>query len=195
MSSTQRTDSNRIGDAAVKKATGLSWLDWIETLSPRVNDNASHADIVKTAHDCAEISPWWAQTVAGHYERECLGRANHQMTDGFQATASKTIAASPMAIFETLISGEATWFPGGHVEASTINPPTQGSNGSVIGVLRGKWCGPDGGHIAISLTPKSETKTMIAVNHNQLGNAEICEARKADWRRALATLKEDLENA
>ncbi|MEL6378577.1 MAG: hypothetical protein AAGK25_02225 [Pseudomonadota bacterium] len=194
MEPTTPTDSTRIGDEAVQKATGLGWQAWIDILAPKVKPGASHAEIVRTAHDCAKISPWWAQTIAGHYERECRGRATHEMKDGFQATASKTMTATPMTIFETLISGEADWFPGGAIEASTINPPTDQTPNAVLSVLRGKWTGPDGGRIAITLTPKSEGKTMIAINHEHLATAAICEARKCDWRTALSTLKDSLEN-
>lgn len=189
---TNKTDSTRISDDAVIAATGQGWDDWVSFLTKKTKAHATHKDIVAILN-AEKISPWWAQTLAGHFEREALGREKHAMPDGYQASASKTINAGAMAIFESFSGGEAGWFPSGRIEASTINPPADLKDGQLLSALRGDWTGSAGGKIAVYLTRKTDCKSIITINHSQIADSKTCETLKTAWRSALAELKKTLE--
>jgi hypothetical protein len=78
-----------IGDAAVEKATGKTWAQWLALLDAVGAKKMAHREI--TALLGAHIDArWWKQMVAVGYEQARGLRAVHQKVDGFSASASKT---------------------------------------------------------------------------------------------------------
>ncbi len=175
--------SEDISNTAVKKATGKGWSAWFAFLKENGGQQHDHKGLVALLAD-AGVSAWWCQTIAGTFEREFLGREKHEMPDGYQASASKTINASASKTYAAFDNGAADWLPGGSIEISTAHKNK---------TLRGGWTGDVGGRIDIYFTAKGASKTQVAVNHTKLVSSDACEKAKAAWRAALADLKVRLE--
>ncbi len=170
-----------VSDAAVRHATGRGWSDWFEWLDEHGGRDLGHGMLVATLADAVD-SQWWRQTIAGGYEQAVRGRARHEMPDGFQASASKTVGVPVSRVWRALEHyARAAWFPPGKLEVTTERPRK---------ALRGRWVGPSGAeaHLDLMLTTKPGGKTLVQVNISKLPDASACETEKNAWRNALAAL-------
>jgi hypothetical protein len=71
-----------IGNDAVHTATGRGWEAWY-TLLDGVNANTlPHKALATLLVNEYGVSGWWAQSIAGSYERARGIRQRHEMTDG-----------------------------------------------------------------------------------------------------------------
>lgn len=171
-----------VSDAAAIKATGRDWAGWREELD-RWAGGLPHAEIASRLHEAYGLSGWWAQTVTVSWEMMTGRRRPHEKPDGFQAAASKTIAA-PSALLEaafTEASVFAGWGPEGEIAVTKATPGKW---------VNGRWSG--GGRLSVMFT-ETGGKTRVAVNHERLPDAEACERMKSAWREALARLKAKVE--
>lgn len=172
-----------VSDAAVRKATGREWAQWYEWLDGQGARDCDHKAIVALLKDEVD-SAWWRQQITGTYEHAVLGRERHEMPDGFQASASKTVAASADAVWRAL--DDSDWMPDGDLNVSTRR---EGK------ALRGEWNGAVEGYgrLDVMLTSKGVDKTLVQVNVRKLSDAEASQAAKAAWREALQNLKAKIE--
>jgi hypothetical protein len=83
----------KIGDDAVKKATGKEWSEWFRILDRVKANTKSHREIVDILYKKHGIGPWWSQMVTVTYEQQRGMRALHEKADGFAASVSRTISA------------------------------------------------------------------------------------------------------
>lgn len=174
-----------VSDDAVRKATGRDWAGWRVELDRWAQD-LDHKTIARKLHEEYGLSGWWAQMVTGSWEMLTGRREKHERTEGFQATASKTVAA-PAGLVEAAFLHDAVfagWGPQGRLKV-TSNRPGKTVNGLWEGDYRG-------GRIAVWLS-EADGKTRITLSHEKLATAEICDALKAEWRAALGRLKSKLE--
>lgn len=174
-----------VSDAAAEQATGRNWAGWKAELDLWAGD-LEHAAIARRLKDEYGLTPWWSQMVTGSWEIMTGRRDRHQMRDGFQATASKTIAADPELISAAftepyVFSG---WGPEGRLVVTTSKPGRS---------VSGRWEGDGGGRVSVHLAHEGG-KTRITLSHEKLTGPEDCDRLKAAWRAALATLKERLES-
>lgn len=172
-------------DEAVKKATGRVWAEWRDAMDPWAQ-NLTHKQIARRLKDEYGLSPWWSQAVTGGWERMTGRREAHEKTDGFQATASRTIAADEAllraAITETSVfSG---WAPPGGIEITTAHPGKP---------VNARWLGPEGGRLVFRFTPAGD-RTRLAIDHERLPDAGTCARMKTAWRDAINNLKTKLES-
>lgn len=172
-----------VSDAAVEKATGRDWAAWFAQLNAAGAGDLDHKGIVALLQD-ETISSWWRQTIAVEYERRQLGRGRHQRPDGYQVGVSRTIAATPAAVYAAFEDGQAAWLPGGTIAVSTAHADR---------VIRGRWTGPGGGRVDVSFDAAGDGRTRLGVNHGKLADAQTAEERKTAWRAAFDGLKAQLE--
>lgn len=174
-----------VSDAAIREATGRDWSGWRVELDAWAG-SLGHRDIAKRLKDEYGLSPWWAQTVTGGWEVLTGRRETHEMPGGFQATASKTIAADAEVITAAFTEPAvfAGWGPQGKLAVSSSKPGR---------TVNGRWEAPAGGRVSVHLA-SADGKTRITLSHEKLANATDCERLKTAWRAALATLKERLES-
>lgn len=176
-----------LSDEAVKRATEKTWAEWIAWLDARGARDLDHKGIVALLKDEID-SGWWRQMVAGGYERIALGRAKHEMPDGFQVQASKTIDAPPEIVWETLHEDGRlnAWTPGGDIAVSKRRDKKD---------VRGEWASSakTTARFGASLRAAPNGKTRLVVQIRKLPDAEAAEAAKTAWRDALASLKDKLE--
>ncbi len=174
---------NGISSAAVQAKTGKGWEEWFAILDTAGAQQMKHADIVRLLQEQHNVSDWWGQMVTVGYEHARGLRAVHQKTDGFAASASKTIDVAVERLFEAWVdeAERSQWLP--HTEIK-IRKATANKS------LRITW--PDGSRVDVDFYPKGATKSQVSVQQSQLPDAEAVEAAKAYWGQALDRLKDQL---
>jgi uncharacterized protein YndB with AHSA1/START domain len=134
------------------------------------------------------VPGWYAQAVAMSFERARGLRAVGQRTgtDGFVAGVSKTIAASAEDVFAAFAdpSLRAGWLPDLVLSERTLSKPRTTARYDV---------GDGPTRLFVTVEDKGPAKSTIVVEQWRLADAAEREDRKDYWRRALATLKTELE--
>jgi hypothetical protein len=175
-----------VSDAAVQKATGRSWAEWLALLDAAGAEGLDHKEIVAQV---AAIQPptggWWCQMIAVGYEQARGKRALHETATGFQVSASATVGV-PLAKLYTAWVDEATrahWLP---------DAPLAVRKATVEKTLRLAWNG-GASRADVYFTARGPAKSQVTVQHVRLPDAEAGAAQQAYWRERLAALKRLLE--
>ncbi len=174
-----------ITDAAVRKATGRGWGDWYSYLDAEGAREKTHPQIV-TVVALREKSEWWQQMITVAYEQARGLREKHQRDDGFSANAGKTIQAGIMRLFAAWTNDEirSTWLDSTGWNLRKIIPYKS---------LRITW--KDGhSHVEVFFWPRTESKTLVQIQHSKLGSPDEVHRLKAFWGVALERLRETVEN-
>lgn len=96
-----------VGDEALRAATGRTWQEWEDALDARGAERLSHKEIVALLLDGLVDGAWWAQTLAGGYERRKGTRVGGQTADGaFQVGVRRTLPISPANAWRLITSPE-----------------------------------------------------------------------------------------
>jgi len=188
--------STKVGDAALKKATGRDWPGWVDRLDKAGAAAMTHAQIASHLHEREGVDDWWAQMVTVGYEQAKGRRAKHQKPDGFSVSGSKTVAAPVEAVFGafTLARRRARWLPGTDVivRKSTEFKSARITWNGGIGVR-----GEKGTSVEVNFYEKSDCsgrpKCMVQVQHNKIPDAQAAERIKAWWKQRLEALRALLE--
>jgi uncharacterized protein YndB with AHSA1/START domain len=174
-----------ISDAAVAAKTGKTWPEWLAALDARGCRKLSHREIAQIVADDFGIGPWWQQMVAVGYEQARGLRQKHEMPDGYQISRSKTLASPADTVFAAWSQKRRRnrWLPDTEFVIRSSQPGR---------LLRITWI--DGtSHVEVRLTPKSDEKTQITVQHSKLPDARAGERMKSFWGEALERLRQVLE--
>ena len=172
-----------IGDAAVRRATGRSWKEWFAILDRAGAKAKPHREIARSLHEDHGLPGWWSQMVAVGYEQSRGLRRRHEMPEGFQVSASRTVAAPIGAAFAALVEARrrGRWLDG----ALNIRKATRPKS------VRATWA--DGTSLDINLYPKGSGKSQVVVQHGKLPDARAAARMKRHWKTALDSLKAYLE--
>lgn len=95
-----------VSDAAVQRATGKAWDEWLALLDAWGALQKTHPEIARYVQETFGISGWWAQNVTVGYERARGMRALHERPDGFSVNASKTFPVGAGRLFAAFLDGE-----------------------------------------------------------------------------------------
>lgn len=174
-----------IADAAVRKGTGRGWGEWYEFLDAEGAREMTHPQIVAVVAR-RETSEWWQQMITTAYEQARGLREKHQKDDGFSANAAKTINAGVMRLFAAWTDDEirSSWLDSSGWNLRKATP---------YKTLRITW--KDGRtHVEVFFWPRTESKTLIQVQHSKLSSPEDVHRLKAFWGVALERLRETVEN-
>ena len=127
------------------------------------------------------LSAWWAQKVIVEYEQARGLRAKHQMPDGFQVSASRTITAPNTAVFQAWNEARtrARWLP----ESAGLEAM------STTAERRLSFAGPGDSRIEVRLLAKNAERTQVTVQERKLPNATAAKQRKVYWAAALDALQ------
>ncbi len=174
-------EPRRMSDEAVRAKTGRTWLEWFTILDAAGAQQMTHQQIVAYLHTEQGVDPWWQQMVTVTYEQARSLRAKHQMPDGYQIAASKTIAAPATTLYEAWIDADRrrSWLPDAPLVISKATPGKS---------IRAAW-DEQGGRIDVQFYPKGAAKTQVTVQHNKLADAEAGLRMKAYWAAALERLR------
>ena len=104
----------RVSDEAVRNATGRTWAAWFELLDAGGAVELGHTEIARLLIDDHGVPGWWAQSVTVAYEQARGRRAPGQRPDGWEVTASKTVAVPVDRLYEAFTDDaeRERWLPG-----------------------------------------------------------------------------------
>lgn len=192
-------------DAAVEKATGRSWSEWIRLLDGHQAEILNHPGIVKVLSGYLD-NAWWCQSVAVGYEQYKGKRVTGQTADRkFQIGVSKTFNVPKDVLWELLIAedGMEIWL-GKMVPEDTGDPRTyrteDGIEGEITVMKPGSHCRmswkpaewDEKSTLQVRVLAKGE-KTTLTFHHEGLPSAADRDRMKTHWSSKLSQLANLLE--
>jgi uncharacterized protein YndB with AHSA1/START domain len=174
-----------ISAAAVQAKTGRTWAEWIAILDAAGARTLTHKEIVAVLRDQHHVGSWWQQMVTNGYEQARQGRARHQMPDGYQVSANRTMAAPVSELFRKWrdARARARWLPEKGLTVTTATPDRS---------LRLRWS--DGASlVSVNFYARGEARGQVVVEHRKLKDARGAARMKRFWAEALDRLKSVVE--
>lgn len=173
-----------ITTAAVEKATGRAWADWVDLLDKAGAKSWPHAEIAQWLQKKHRVNDWWSQMVTVGYEQVTGRRVKNQKTDGFEISVSKTIAAPVAVAFEAWKDAaiRERWLPRTPLSVRKATPHKS---------IRILW--PDDTTLSVNFWPKGPLKCQVVPQHSKLPDATTAERMKAYWTQQLDALGAFLE--
>lgn len=195
-----RGNPGGVSDAAVTKATGKGWDHWLGVLDAFDVKKNGHKAAAAHLHERHGVDEWWSQMVTVGYEQKRGLRAPRQKSDGFSASASRTIAAGISRVLDGFEDkGLADrWLPKGVTVHKVTRPPMKDSRPTKAGSVRMTWI--DGARtLSVWISDKSgkdgTPKTAVQVQHDKLPDAKTCDRMRALWAERMDTLRDILETS
>lgn len=166
-----------VNTAAIEKATGTPWPDWVRVLDAagaRELDHGKIADLaLEKMPDALENPGWWAQGVAVAYEQDIGRRVPGQRGDGsFEASVTKTVPGSLTSVFDALLD-----FAGEPAELGGI---AIGNVRTSVTPVRSYWRADaaDGTRIQLVVESRGEDKSMVGATVSKAHTPE----QRDRWR-------------
>jgi hypothetical protein len=174
-----------VSDAIIRSRTGRGWEEWFDLLDDWGAVERPHREIARWLASEHGIDGWSAQSVTVSYERARALRAVGERADGFSVTAQKTVAVPVDRLYQAFVdeSLRKRWLPDGELRERTATKPKS---------ARFDW-GDGETRVIVGFTAKGEAKSIAALEHERLPDAEAAERMKAFWRKRVGALKEMLE--
>ncbi len=176
----------RVSDAAVLKATGKNWEEWLAVLDKFDVGKNGHAAAAEFLSEKKKVKPWWSQMVVVGYEQARGLRKEHETPKGFSASASKTFAAEYARVWEYWLTDalRTRWIgAGSEVKA--------GRTGRSM-TLKSK----DGKKVSVWFVDKpgksGAAKCLVSVQQNGLRTEEEVQNVKSIWKSLLGKLEAEL---
>lgn len=173
-----------ISSAAVKKATGKTWREWLAVLDKAGATRLPHRDIVQRLQRAHQLPDWWGQMVTVGYEQARGLRLKHQKPDGFEVSVAKTVAAPVGRTFAAW--REATlreqWLPRTPLIIRKATPHKS---------IRILWA--DNTLLSVNFWPKGSLKCQVVPQHAKLPTPAAAEKMKNYWVEKLDDLCAFLE--
>lgn len=174
--------TERVGDDAIKAATGKTWSQWITVLDRAKSHEKPHKEIAAWLHRERGLSAWWSQTVTVGYEQAKGLRVLHQKPTGFEISVSRTIAVSAQKAFAAWRNASSRRsFLDEQLSLRTATSPKS---------LR--FNREDDTIIEVRIYPKGADKCQVAVQHFRLKSATAAASAKKHWGYALDSMKKTL---
>jgi hypothetical protein len=173
-----------MSDTAVAAKTGKAWDEWFALLDAAGAQKLGHKQIVSILAEQHGVAPWWRQMVTVQYERARGLRAKHETTEGFQVSASRTVAAPAAAVYRAWSDTRTRkrWLPPAELKPLGQTPESRVS-----------FVGGDDSRVEVRLVAKNAEKTQVTVQERKLPNAAAGKRQKAYWAAALDALQAQLE--
>ncbi|MFD4179916.1 hypothetical protein [Rhodococcus sp. NPDC058514] len=170
--------------AAIEKATGRDWSDWVTLLDGAGAKNLPHNEIARLVHDEWGTTGWWAQSVTVAYEQQIGRRIPGQDCNGeFSVSVSKTVPGTMDEALEKWVAlvGERTEFS----DVPVFGEPTVSATE--------KWrywrCQlEDGTRVSVTIHQKSPDKAALGIGHEKLETPEAALHWRPFWKQLVAEL-------
>lgn len=183
-----------ISSAAVEKATGRTWDQWLAILDKFDVKSNGHKSAAAFVHDTHNCPPWWSQMVVVGYEQARGLRVKHQTTSGFTANVSRTLPVPLAALF-------AAWQPA--AIKKWIPDPAKNTRFTVRSTTANKYLRllwiDEKTTVNINFYDKSgpapqkpAAKSLVTVQHEKLSSAKQVAAIKTFWSKALDAMSDHL---
>ena len=173
-----------ISSAALQKATGKTWAQWLSVLDKAGARKLPHREIVLQLTRQHPLPDWWSQMVTVGYEQARGLRVKHQKPDGFEISVTKTIAAPVDRAF-------AAWKDAALREQWLPRTPLTIRKATPHKSIRILW--PDETCLSVNFWPKGPLKCQVVPQHGKLATPEAAEKMKAFWADKLEVLRGFLE--
>jgi Domain of unknown function (DUF4287) len=174
-----------VPDERVVETTGSGYEAWFALLDAWGAPRRTHTEMARWLREEHGVAGWWAQAITVGYERARGLRAPGEKADGFAAGASKTVAVPVARLFDAF-EDEAVrerWLPGAEMRTRTATKPRTARYDWEDGTTR----------LIVGFEEKGEAKSLVAISHERLPDAETADEMKAWWREKLTGLKSRLE--
>jgi hypothetical protein len=169
-----------MSDAAVRKATGKTWTQWVRVLDAIDAAKLPHREIAKHLREQHAVPDWWTQTVTVGYERIRGLRDVGQRRGGkYEGSKSRTFPVPVSKLYGAFANARvrARWLPGVPLEVRTATKDKS---------MRITW--DDKTSVHLCFTAKGDKKSQVAVQHVGLpAKADIARV-KALWTERLDAL-------
>ena len=175
----------RVGDAAVMRATGRSWNEWLTVLDRAGARTMPHKDIALMLSRQFAVPLWWSQTVTVGYEQARGLRLPGQKADGYSVNASRTLPIEVGRLYDAWKDpkARARWLREAPVQ---VRHSTDGRS------LRMTWTA-GGSAVDVNFVAKEAGRSQVQVEHRKLADPADARRQKAFWSEALDRLKAFLE--
>lgn len=184
----EKENAKRIGgtsDDVLKTRTGKTWEEWFAILDAAGAMDLEHPEIARHLSEQHGVPGWWTQKITGGYEQERKGRQKHQMPEGYQVSASKTINVPLDELYKAWSEAEARlqWLDEPEIQVRKATPQKS---------LRMTWI--DGqSSLEVLFDAKGEQRSRVRLQHSKLPGPVEAEQMKAYWAEALNRLRVLLE--
>jgi uncharacterized protein YndB with AHSA1/START domain len=172
-------------EEAVVEATGRGWAEWVAMLDAWGAAGRSHGQVAAWLREEHGLPGWWAQAVTVGWER-ARGRAPGQRADGFEVSASRTVAVPVQRLWAAWEDPEVRehWLPGAEMRTRTATAP-----------LRARYDWEEGAtRVAVWFEAVGEGRSRVSMAHQRLPDADAAEGMRDWWRGRLDELKRMLES-
>lgn len=176
-----------IGTDAVAKATGKAWDQWLAILDKAGAVAMPHKAIASMLSEKYGVPPWWSQMVTVGYEQARGMRQAHQRSDGFSASATRTMQATLDRLYGAWADPKLRELWMGKAPV-TVRRSTDGKS------MRITWAAGESS-VDVNFYPAGEGKSRVQVEQGKLPDAKVREEQKSFWGGALQRLKAMLEKA
>ena len=173
----------KIGDEAVKEATGKIWREWFSILGKAGAAEMDHKQIVAWLSRHYQAGDWWTQMVAVTYEQAKGLRDPHQKPDGYEISGSKTVGVPIASLFEAFVNDKKreSWL-GDVLSVRKATKPKSARFDFKGGTL-----------VSANFSAKGEGKSQVGVNHGKIKDAGQAAQMKRFWAAKLEGLRAMLE--
>lgn len=174
-----------MSDEAVKAKTGKKWDQWFAILDKARAQEMSHKEIVKFLNSKHDVGSWWQQMVTVTYEKERGLRQNHEKSDGYQISVSRTVSVPIASLYKAVANEKerSRWLSENGLEVRKATPDKS---------MRVTW--KDGkSSLEINFYAKGDGKSQVVVQHSKLPDAKTAAKMKNFWGKTLDQLREVLE--
>ena len=167
-------------DATMVEKTGRSWTEWTRELDGHGASALKHGEIVAILTGTYGIPGWWSQTVAVGYERIKGLRAKGQRLNGdFDVSKSRTYNVPVEVLFAAWFEDELrrTWLLDVEATPRSVTAPK---------LIRLQLT--DGTRVVCWFSARSGAKSVVALQHEKLPDAEAADMARETWSRRLDRL-------
>lgn len=176
-----------ISSAAVERATGKPWEEWLRVLDKAGARGWPHKEIAAYLHGSCGVGGWWSQMVTVGYEQARGMRQKHQVADGFRISGSKTVNVPVAALYRAWAEPRrrGRWLPGADLE---VRRATRNKS------MRMTWePGRGATDVVANFYARGAGKSLVSVEHGKLASAAAGRRMKAFWGERLGAMKAGLE--
>lgn len=185
-----------MSDAKSREKTGHGLDYWFDVIDRFGGVENGHTATARHLHETHRVDGWYAQGITLAYERARGVRAPNQRFDGeYEVSVSKVMTGDTAAVIKafTNLRLRRRWLEDADphfVKALSAALDSSSSKGFVVrpdglGRYRYKW---DGTIVQLYLLPKAGGKVSLVATNSKLAGANMVEARRAQWRKALNAL-------
>ena len=168
----------KVGDEAVKKATGKNWAGWLKVLDKAGGRRMDHKQLVAFLDANHKVSGWWIQMVSVGYEQARGLRKLHEKAGGFEISVSKTVEVPVATLFEAFANDarRAAWL-GDLLSLRKATKPKSARFDFKGGTL-----------VSANFYAKGAGKSYVSLQHGKLKDAKAADKIKKFWADRLAEL-------